>query len=264
MKKLDPVFALRDVNGLVRRKNKIWRKARQISLFLLLITTGFSGAVNGAEKLVLEKQTIVLTTIFPPNMAFFSEMSALYKEAFSRMGHRFKLISQPGERAMIDANEGVVDGEAARIMDIDMERYPNLVRVPHPIVTIQVGAYATDTSIKIEGWKSLVGNPYRVGLVKGIKSTEQKLPLYVDKKYIVSISGVEQSMKMLKAKRIDVFIVGTQVEDTSYMKSGAYEEVKCVGIVETKVLFPWLHKRHQQLVHPLADMLKTIKLEGRF
>ena len=235
-----------------------------VCMSLLLIISKFSAAANGAEKPIPENQTIVLTTIFPPSTPFFSEMTDIYTEAFRRIGYGFKLISQPGERALIDADQGIVDGEAARIMNIDRERYPNLIRVPHPIVMVKDSAYAMDDAIKIEGWESLTGKPYTVGFLKGIKSIEQKLPRYVDKKHIITLSGVEQCIKMLKAKRIDVVIVSSQIEDMAMMKSGAGNEVKCVGVVETKVLYPWLHKRHKSLVLPLADTLKTMKSEGRF
>ena len=235
-----------------------------ISVSLLLMTSGFPGSVNGAGKPPQENQTIVFTTIFPQSMSFFSKMSTTYTEAFSRMGCGFKLISQPGERAMIDANQGKVDGEAARIMSIDKKKYTNLIVVPHPIATIKDGAYSTDHSIKINGWQSLAGKPNRVGLIKGIKSVEQKLPLYIDRARIVSLSDAEQCMKMLQAKRLDLFIVSTQIEDSAFMKSGAYDDVKLVGIIETKALYPWLHKRHENLVRLLADTLKTMKAEGQF
>ena len=75
------------------------------------------------------------------------------------MGYSFKLISQPGERAMLEADQGAVDGDAARVMKIDSQKYPNLIRVPHPITTMQEGAYSTDGSIKINGWESLTGKP---------------------------------------------------------------------------------------------------------
>ena len=231
---------------------------------LLLATFGFPGTAEGVETSSQEKQQIVFTTIFTPTMSFFKKMSTTYTEALSRMGYGFKLISQPGERAMIDANQGMVDGEAGRISNIDKKKYANLIMVPHPIATIKDGAYATDHSIKINGWESLAGKPYKVGLIKGIKSVEQKLPLYVDKANIVSLSDGEQCMKMLQAKRIDLFIVSTQIEESTFMQSGAYDDVKLVGIVETKVLYPWLHKRHENLVRKLADTLKTMKSEGQF
>jgi len=228
------------------------------------MTSGFPGLVNGTEKPLQQNQTIVFTTIFPQSLSFFSKMSNIYTEAFGRMGYGFKLISQPGERAMIDANQGIVDGEAGRISSIDEKKYANLIMVPYPIATIKDGAYATDPSIKMNGWESLKGKPYKVGLLKGIKSVEQKLPLYVDKTNIVTLSDAEQCMKMLQAGRIDLFISGTQIEDSSFMQSGAYKEVKLVGIVETKALYPWLHKRHKNMVRRLAETLETMKSEGRF
>jgi polar amino acid transport system substrate-binding protein len=246
----------------------IYRANRRLAFLtcvsLLLMTSGFPGSVNGAEKPLQENQAIVFTTIFTPSMHYFSKISDTYAEAFRRMGYGFKLISQPGERAMIDANLGIVDGEAGRISSIDKQKYANLIMVPHPITTMQDGAYATDPSIKINGWESLRGKPYKVGLLKGIKSVEQKLPLYVDKKNIITLSDPEQCLKMLLAKRIELFIVGTQIEHATYMQSGVYKEVKRVGIVETKVLYPWLHKRHKNLVRRLAETLKTMQSEGRF
>ena len=223
-----------------------------------------SGSVNATEKALQKNQTIVFTTIYPPSLPFFLKLSAIYSEAFSRMGCGFKLMSQPGERAMIDANQGIVDGEAGRISSIDSKKYANLIMVPYPIVTMQDGAYATDYSIKIDGWESLKGKAYTVGLLKGIKSVEQKLPFYVDKRNILTLSDPEQCLKMLQAKRIDLFIVDTQIEDSSFMQSGVYEDVKLVGIVEAKVLYPWLHKRHANMVGRLAEMLKTLQSEGRF
>lgn len=86
-----------------------------ICVSLLLMTSGFPGSVNGAEKSLQKNKTIVFTTIFPQSMSFFSQMSTTYAEAFSRMGYGFKLISQPGERALVDANQGLVDCEAGRI-----------------------------------------------------------------------------------------------------------------------------------------------------
>jgi polar amino acid transport system substrate-binding protein len=235
-----------------------------ICVSLFVIASGFPASANATEIPLKENQGIVLTTIFPKSVPFFLKMSRIYTEAFRRMGYGFRLISQPGERAMIDADQGVVDGEAGRISNIDRKKYPNLIRVPYPITTMKDGAYSTDHSIKINGWESLAGKPYKVGLLKGIKSVEQKLLLYVDKANIVTLSDPEQCMKMLKAGRIDIFIGGSQIENATFMQSGIYKQIRRVGIVETKTLYPWLHKRHENLVKPLAETLKTMKSEGWF
>ncbi len=237
-----------------------------IIISLLLLLSGFPDTVRSSDNspVTREKQTIVLTTIFPSNWPAYAEMYDIYTEAFARLGYQFRLVFQPGERSMIDANQGVADGEAARIMNLDGKRYANLIRVPESIITMQEGAYAVDDSITVDGWKSLTNTAYRVGSLKGIKATEQKLPLYFDNEHIVSFTTPKQGFAMLKAGRIDLFFVGAQVEGSPLMQSGEYDGVKRVGVVETKILYPWLHKRHRELVQPLADVLQTMKSEGIF
>jgi ABC-type amino acid transport substrate-binding protein len=213
---------------------------------------------------VKSEKAIVFATIFLETMSFFSEMFSIYTEAFKRLGYNFKLVSLPGERAIVDANSGAVDGEAARISYISLDKYPNLIRVQEPIVIMKEGAYSVDTSIKIDGWESLRGTGYNVGFLRGIKSVEQKLPQYVEEKNIVILTDFEQSLKMLQARRIDVFIVSTQMEESTLMKSGEYSDIKRVGIIEEKSLYPYFHKRHKDLVPRLAETLKAMKNEGTF
>jgi hypothetical protein len=57
-------------------------------------------------------------------------------------------------------------------------KYPNLIRIEESIVGIKDGAYSTDTSIRINGWESLSGKGFKVGLLKGIKSVEKKFKFY--------------------------------------------------------------------------------------
>ena len=90
------------------------------------------------------------------------------------------------------------------------------------------------------------------------------MPLYVEKENIVTLTGFEQSLKMLQARRIDIFIASTLVEESALMKSDAYKDVKLVGIVEEKILYPWLNKKHQALAPRLADALKAMKADGTF
>jgi ABC-type amino acid transport substrate-binding protein len=210
------------------------------------------------------EKTIVFGTIFTESTPFYNEMYLIYTEAFKRLGYNFNRVSLPGERAMVDANSGVVDGEAARIGYLESDKYPNLIRVAEPIIVIMDGAYSADTSIRINGWESLRGKGYKVGYIKGTKSVEQKLLLYVEKENRYNLTGFEQSLKMLQARRIDIFIISTMAEETAPMNSPAYSDIKRVGIVEEKILYPWLHKRHRELVSPLADTLKAMKADGTF
>ena len=233
-------------------------------LSIIIISLGTYSDAICSENQEKPEKVIVFGTILAESFSSFHEISLIYSEAFRRLGYQFKLLSLPGERSLVDANSGVVDGEATRIAQLDLDKYPNLLQVPEPIIVIKDGAYSADPSIKINGWESLRGKGYKVGLFKGIKSVEQKLPLYVDKKDIITLTGFEQSLKMLQTRRIDLFIASTLLEESAPMNSPAYRDIKRVGIVEEKIAYPWLHKRHKALAPRLADTLKAMKADGTF
>lgn len=239
-------------------------KAFMIFFSVMMISPTAYGDAASAGKQTESEHTIVLSTVTPRSISVFNQLSLVYTEAFKRLGYRFRLVSLPGERSLVDANSGVVDGEAARIAYLDANKYPNLIRVTEPILSAQEGAYSVDTSIMINGWESLRGKGYKVGFLKGLKSIEKKLPLYVDKRDIVTVTGFEQMLKMLQARRVDIYLGSTFLEESFPMRSDAYKDIKRVGIVETKVLYPWLHKRHKALGAPLADVLKKMKSEGAY
>ena len=231
---------------------------------LIVISLGAYGDAIGSENKLEFENTIVFSTIFTESISFFHQMSLIYSEAFKRLGYNFRLVSLPGERALADANSGTVDGEAARVAYLDSNKYPNLIRVGEPIIVIKDGAYSVDASIRIDGWESLKGKGFKVGLLKGIKSVEQKLPLYVEKKNIVTLTDFIQSLKMLQSRRIDLFIASTLLEESAPMRSDEYKDIKRVGIVEEKICYPWFYKQHKELVSGLADALQAMKADGTF
>ena len=231
---------------------------------ILIFLMGIYGDAFCSENQPEPEKTIVLSTAMPESMSHFPEIAGIYAEAFKRLGYGFRLVSLPGERSLVDANSGVVDGEALRISQLDSNKYPNLIQVLEPVKVLKDGAYAVDASIKINGWESLKGKGYKVGIFKGIKSFEKKLPLYVNKENIIALSGFEQILKMLQARRIDIYIAATIMEESAQMKSDKYKDIVRVGIVEEKVLYPWLNKKHESLVPRLANALKAMKADGTF
>jgi len=231
---------------------------------IIMVSFGTFGGAICSEKQQEPERTVVFSTILTEPLLNFRKMSSIYTEAFKRLGYHFKLVSLPGERAIVDVNSGIVDGEAARIASLDTNKYPNLIRVAESIFVTKEAAYSVDTSIKVNGWESLRGKGYKVGHLKGLKLVEEKLPQYVEKENIIRVTGFEQSLKMLQARRIDLLIIGTGVEEHKLMKSDAYNDIKRFGILQEKPIYPWFHKRHKSLVSPLADTLRAMKAEGTY
>jgi len=63
-------------------------------------------------------------------------LDKLTREAFSRIGYRVIIKSLPSERALINANKGIDDGEILRIDGIQ-KMYPNLVKMPEKMFNFE-------------------------------------------------------------------------------------------------------------------------------
>ena len=258
------------IDGLQRPlKLRISKKSIFVNILIILLFTIISFG-NTIQALGIEKQqkptrTIVFSTVFPEFFEGFEEMKLIYAEAFRRLGYNFNLVSQPAERALIEADSGNVDGEAARISYLnDNNDYPNLVRVAEWLMIIKDAAYATDNTIQVNGWQSLNGKNYVVGALKGLKSVEKWAPRYIKKENIIYFTDIQQGLDMLLAGRIELCIIGTLIENTHLMKQPKYKDIKRVGIVEEKYIHAFMHKKHKDLAYELAATLKAMKKEGAF
>ena len=133
-------------------------------------------------------------------------------------------------------------------MILKSNKYPKLIRVEESIVGIKDGAYSTDTSIRINGWESLRGKGFKVGLLKGIKSVEQKLPQYVEKKDIVTLIDFESVIGNSPAIQHVLFKV-EQVADTD-------TTVLVLGETGTgkELVARAIHNRSLRNKHPLVKV----------
>ncbi len=238
-------------------------KCKFILLFILVAIP--SAKIATSQDIAESKKNINLSTPFLESMLVFSQMKLIYTEAFDRIGFGFKLYNNPGERSLIEVGSGNLDGEAARIEYLNKNNdYPSLIRVNESIITLYDGAYAVNTSIKVDGWASLEEADYDIGILKGIKSVEAKLAHHVDKKSVVHLSNTKQLIKMLLARRIDLFIISTQIENSALMESPQTKSIKRVGIAGKKVLYPYMHKKYKDLSFKLAKTLKAMKKDGAY
>lgn len=225
----------------------------------LLIVIHFS-ILNG---IVFSQETIVLGNIFAPPLSNHDGtgmLNSLYKEAFSRLGIKVKIIQFPGERSIIWANSGKIDGDLLRVKGIDIEgKFNNLIRIPEKVMDFEFVAFTTNIKGEMAGWDGL--KPYRVVFVRGwqilhnnIKETRQ-----------VNIMNNSTSLfKHLNAGRADIAV---------YERYQGYATIKRLGLGKIHALEPpiikremflYLHKKHRLLVPKVAKIFRDMKGEGTF
>jgi len=178
-------------------------------------------------------------------------------EVGRRMGVEFRILRLPAERALISANEGVIDGEVNRLAAIE-KQYPNLLRVPEAIRVSHFSAFARDKSIRPTA-EEIRKRP--VGLVKGFKIFEKVVE---GAPHVTTTDDGEQLLRLLSLGRIDIALFNKTDGAIVAKKLGLKNIIALEPPLLSADSFPFLHKRHAELVPKFAAALKAVKAEGLY
>lgn len=184
-------------------------------------------------------------------------LDAVAGEAFRRAGVRLKLVKLPAERALLNANAGIGDGDMARIAGLETQ-YPNLIRVPEKLIDWTFTAYSRDASIAAR-WDII--RKRQVGHIKGWKIYEQQL---AGAPHVIKVDDAAQLFRLLELDRIEVALYARWLGDMLIRQ----QDIKGVHALDpplaTREMFIYLNRRHAALVPRLAEALREIKAEGLY
>lgn len=76
-------------------------------------------------------------------------------EAYQQLGRTITVIEYPSARALDLANRGIVDGELGRA-GLTQEKYGDLVKIPVPLLTLNMVAFTKSLHFEVNGWESLL------------------------------------------------------------------------------------------------------------
>lgn len=153
----------------------------------------------------------------------------------------------PNKRSLMNANEGIDDGDATRIWHIN-KFYPNLLRVPVQIYKLDIVAIS-NKKIIIRNLDDL--KPYNIGVVRGMKIVEVKADA-LKPKSLIKINTHESLIKMLKKGRIDIVLS----DKRSLLQEIKKENIKGLYLLEKPLMvlpmFIHLYKKHKGLIPKLT------------
>ncbi len=178
------------------------------------------------------------------------------REAFRRLGFSVEIAVLPAERALANVNDGVDDGELLRVEGIDA-KYPNLVRVPEPVMSVDFVAFARDPGISIDGWRSLAG--YALGYVQGWIIYEVNSP---DPTPVIA-RDMSQLLRVLEAGHVDLALA-ERWQGLYLLRELGIEARLLEPPLATHPMYIYLNRRHEQLVAPLARALVAMKSDGTY
>jgi len=185
-------------------------------------------------------------------------MDLVATEAFRRCGYKLVLDKLPAERALRNADMGIIDGELSRIEGIET-LYPNLVRVPEKIYDWYFVAFSKKSMELNNGWDSL--SNHNIAFVNGWKIYEKFSPKTA---IVTRTKNEDQLFNLLIRDRTDIVL---------YHRAGGHFIVKKLQLNDVKELSPplaikemfiYLNKKHSRLVPKLAKALAELKADGTY
>ena len=208
-----------------------------------------------------DAQTLAINTFGAPPLSNahrngFHDLMTI--EIFRRLGHEVVIPRLPAERALLNANKGIDDGDLPRIAGLE-SLYPNLIMVPESIMDYNFVAFTRNADIKSSGWKGL--QPYNVGIITGWKILEKNV---VGVHSLVKVHNQKQLFTLLKLDRVDVVV---------YEQWQGLRAARELGITDLQILQPplakrkmymYLHKKNAGLVTDAAAALRDMKGDGTY
>jgi len=176
------------------------------------------------------------------------------REAYRRLGIKLVVHKLPGERTLLYANNGKMDGELYRKLGMERE-YPNLVIVPVPLQTYEIVIFSHGTSFVVSGWESL--RPYALGFVRGIKIVQENtLGMRVE-----AVPTMRQAFEKMMMGRTDL-VLGNRASGMAVIKSMNLEGITVLEpALASFPVYHYLNKKHEDLVPQLTSVLRQMQAD---
>jgi len=203
------------------------------------------------------EEVLVLNTAFGPplvNPDHQGALDVLYRTLGRHLGIDIQIEIIPAERALMNANVGIEDGDTCRIAGLG-KLYPDLVQIPEEILHLQMSVFTKLPDLKFNGLDSL--KPYHVGYLIGWKILESKV---VGTKAVTRFATDKDLFRALEEGLIDVAIYEKLQGDFLIRKGSG------VRVLEPPLFKPvcylYLNKKHSVLIPLISEELKKMKQDG--
>ncbi|MRV72320.1 transporter substrate-binding domain-containing protein [Duganella sp. FT92W] len=181
--------------------------------------------------------------------------SAMVREAYARLGITATDEVPSGERVLKALNAGEFFGDIVHIEGFD-RMYPNLVRIPVPLITYYAMAVTDGRLLPIKTWADL--SPYRVCIKRGVKSIDmmtKSLP------HRIVAAEYAPLFRMLRVGRCEVAVV----PQSAWLQPERFE-MKGMRTLEPPLqswpLYHHVHKSNSAIVPLLQRVLQDMAKSG--
>jgi polar amino acid transport system substrate-binding protein len=178
------------------------------------------------------------------------------KKIYQRLGHELKIVRFPGKRALVEANNGGVDGELIRVKGVE-KQLSNLVRIPVSIGTLQAMALTRAEDPVVVGMAGLLGKT--AGILRGVEITERLTKNMA--RYM--LNSIDSLFLSLLNERVDL-ILFPKFDAVEFIKSHQLEDKISMNKnpILSVALYHYIHKDKKALAEDMTKLLQQMKESG--
>lgn len=183
--------------------------------------------------------------------------SEILKEVYRRLQIPVEFVDVPAKRALLLSSSGLLDGEVARIAEVESQ-YPSLVRIAPPINYIEPSAFSKNIKLTVNGWESL--NGHTIGIVQGVGSSERGVKGLPG---VQAVSNQAMLLKMLYAERLELAVTDLFSGKIALKELGLDKTITPLSPPLQKInIFHYLHESHRALVPKVEAALREMDRSG--
>lgn len=181
--------------------------------------------------------------------------SRILAVAYAKLNIPINIVPLPANRALVMAVSGEADGDIMRIAVLD-GRYPSLIQVPYPLLRGELRAATLDTELRTWDRAALADRSFAIR--RGVVIAEATLAGL----NVTTVEDPRQFMPLLERGRVDILVL-SEIAGLPPLQPEVWDSLNVLdGAVAHFTLHHYLHRRHANLVRPLADTLEQMDASG--
>lgn len=184
-------------------------------------------------------------------------LDSILSEVSERTNIRFDVRKMPAARGLALANAGKLDGDVARTDTWD-DLYPNLIKVPEPLIDITVAGLYLQPGIRVDTLADF--GKYRVGYVRGWKFLDS---LFQHDLNVSVTRSVGQLLDMLAADRIDIIVMGI-VPARQLARERGMSTMQITSYKARKSMYLYLHESRADINMLIDSAIRSMKEDGSY
>lgn len=237
------------------RPNKSRMPTQQIAVIGLLLLASLLTPLLATADTRLKIGTFEVGEKFPRNRA---APEVIARAALSDNHLDMELVFMPATRSLLQANQGLVDGELIR-SENSVGNHIGTLAVPEPLCAVDYYLYGLPPATASNYWSDLP-DPHLIVLAN-LHELSRLLPPSLTTAPPLAVQNVRQGVRSLLSDQGNLLLMPEGLVEIAQATDPTQTRniIKLHPRIARQPGYLWLHQRHQNLIPAIAASIKQLK-----